>query len=306
MKTSLRTAILAATALITLPALAEEAQPAKPSLKPTYADSATIINVNGEEIKGADLKDIWENLFAGQSAPDFSTFDEKVQQNVLRGIISERLVYGEAVKAGFEKKPEVQERIADLTKQVILQSYMEDKAKALVSEAEIKALYDKKAAEAKDEKEVKARHILVATEAEAKKISEQLKKGGDFETIAKEASTDKGSGANGGDLGWFGKDRMVKEFADAAFKLKKGEVSGPVKSPFGWHVIKVEDTRPVKFASFAEMKEPLQAELSNQHIQKYLEGLLKNAQITYYGPDGKEKPFSREIAPAAGHEGHAH
>lgn len=310
MKTPLLTALLAATALFTLPALAEDAakappaaaQPPAASAKPAanYAPDATVIKVNGQEIKGTDVKEIWDNLFSGQNAPEFSTFDEKVQQNVLRGMASERLVYDEAIKAGYDKNADVQKRIENLKKQLIMQSYMEDKAKNLVSEGDVKNLYNERAKEAKNEFEVKARHILVATEEEAKKIVEDLKKGADFEKLAKEKSTDKGSGADGGELGWFGKDRMVKEFADAALKLKKGEVSEPVKTSFGWHIIKVEDRRPVKFAGFDEMKDGLKSELANQKVQAYIEDLLKKADIVYYGPDGKEKPFSRSLAPASG------
>ncbi len=248
------------------------------------------------------MLDLWKGLFPGGAAPDFNSFDENIRQNVLRGLVSERLIYQEALKAGTDKNEDVKKRIAALEKQVIMQSFMEQKAKDLVTDDQLKAAYAEKMAAAKGQEEVKAKHILVPTEEEAKKISEQLKKGADFEKLAKEKSTDKGSGANGGELGWFTKDKMVPEFAEAAYKLKKGEISEPVKSDFGWHIIKLEDRRPVQVASFDDMKDNLKNELANKAVQTYVEGLLKNADIKYYDADGKEKPFSRP-GPAAGQGG---
>lgn len=316
MKTPLNAALLAATSFFAFSALAQEAPPA-PSEKPAESAAApvaakpaasaqsgdfTIIKIGSDEIKNSEVQDVWKNLFTGDTAPDFATFDENIRQNVLRGMVSERLIFQEALKAGFDKNAEVQKKIEAMKNQVVMQSFIEDQAKHLVAEKDVKALYNQKAKEAKGLEEVKARHILVASEDDAKKIAEDIKKGGDFDKIAKEKSTDKGSGAQGGDLGWFSKDRMVPEFADAAFKLKKGEVSEPVKSAFGWHIIKLEDRRPLAFASYEDMKESLQAELTNKSVQTYVEGLLKKADIKYYGADGSEKPFSRSLAPAAGGE----
>ena len=280
-------ALLATSALMIFPAFADDAKPAidaKPAaavdVKP-FKDFV-IINLGGEEIKLSEVLVIWKGLFKGDSAPDFNGFDENVRQNVLRGIVSERLIYKEAVKAGFDKKEDVQKRIEEMKKQVVMQDYMEDKAKSLVTDDQLKAAYDAKVAASKGVEELKARHILVASEDEAKKIEPQLKKGG----------------ANNPelfDLGWFTKDKMVAEFADAAYKLKKGEVSAPVKSAFGWHIIKLEDRRPVKVPTFDEAKDSLKAEVTNKAVQAYIEGLLKAASIKYFDENGKEKDFARSL-----------
>ncbi len=266
------------------------------------AKDYTIIRYGSEEIKLSEVLEIWKTLFPGGNAPDFKSFDENIRQNVLRGLVSERILYKEALKAGFDKNALVKKRIEDMAKQIVLQSYMESKAKDLVSDAEMKKLYDEKISKTQGSEEVKARHILVKTEEEAKKISETLKKGGDFEKIAREQSTDKGSGAQGGDLGWFTKDKMVAEFADAAFALKKGEVSAPVKSGFGWHIIKLEDRRAVKPASFEESKEELRAEATEKAVEAYVTSLLKGVSVTYLDEAGKELPFDLTPRPAA--EGH--
>lgn len=263
------------------------------------AKDYTILRIGNEEVKNSEVMDIWKGLFSNGAAPDFNSFDENVRQNVLRGLVSERLIYQEALKTGTDKSDDVKKRVAAIEKQVVMQSFMEQKANSLVTEEQLKAAYTKKINGSKGQEEVRARHILVASEAEAKKISDQIKGGEDFEKIAKARSTDKGSGANGGELGWFTKDKMVPEFADAAFKLKKGEVSAPIQSAFGWHVIQVEDRRPLQIASYEEMKESLRKELSNEAMQTYMEGLLKSASVKYYGADGKEKSFSA-IVPSAG------
>lgn len=303
-----RAFFLVSALLLAIPALGEEAKPAnkKSAAKPEAPlRDFTIVRMGAEEIKNSDVLDIWKGLFPGGAAPDFNTFDENIRQNVLRGIISEKLIYQEAVKSGYDKSAEVAKRLEMLKKQVVMQSFMEDKAKTLVTDDRLKTAYNEKSAAMKGEEEVKARHILVEKEEDAKKLADELKKGADFNKLAQEKSTDKASGANGGDLGWFTKDRMVPEFAEAAFKLKPGEVSAPVKTAFGWHVIKLEDRRAVKMPSFEEMKETLKSDVTNQAVQAYVEGLLKQANIKYFGPDGKEKEFSLmpkppEAAPAAG------
>ena len=303
MKRTIRAALLAATTMISLPVLAAEDEKAaaaaetSPEAAKVSVKDYTVIKVGDQEIKNSEVLDTWKSLFPGGSAPDFNSFDENIRQNVLRGLVSERLIYDEAVKAGYDKDPAIKKRIASLEKQVVMQGFMENKAKSLVTDAQLHAAYDEKVAAAKGQEEVKARHILVATEEEAKKLSEQLKNGISFEKLAKEKSTDKGSGNNGGELGWFTKDKMVPEFAEVAFKLKKDEVSEPVKSEFGWHIIKLEDRRPVQIASFEDMKEGLKTELANKSVQTYVEGLLKGANIKYYSPEGKEKSFSTSLTP---------
>ena len=310
MKITLHSSLLLAASVLAFPAFAQDSKPAvdkaiiapsdaKPAA-PAPAKDYVIIKLDGEEIKNSDVQEIWKGLFQGAAAPDFSSFDENIRQNVLRGLVSERLIYKEAIKGGFDKNADVKKRIENLQRQLIMQTFMESKAKTMVTDEQIKAAYEEKQVANKGQEEIKASHILVAAEDEAKKIVEELKKGGDFEKIAKEKSTDKASGAAGGDLGWFSKDKMVPEFADTAFKLKKGEVSAPVKTAFGWHVIKAEDRRAMQTASLEESKDMIKSELSNKAVQGYVEGLLKAASIKYFDEAGKEKDFARTlVAPKA-------
>ena len=130
----------------------------------------------------------------------------------------------------------------------------------------------------KNEEEVHARHILVATEDEAKAVLAQLKGGADFATLAKEKSKDPG-GAEGGDLGYFTKDQMVPEFAEVAFKLDKGQISDPVKTQFGWHIIKVEDKRIKPRPTFEQVKPQIENYVAHRAQAQLVENLRKNATI---------------------------
>jgi peptidyl-prolyl cis-trans isomerase C len=148
-----------------------------------------------------------------------------------------------------------------------------------VTDAEIKAEYDKFAA-ANGGKEYKARHILVEKEEDAKKIIGDLKKGQKFEDIAKKQSKDPGSGANGGDLDWATPSSYVPEFAEAMIKLKKGETTQvPVKSQFGWHVIRVDDLREAQLPKFEDVKPQIAQQLQQQKLAQFQENLRKSAKI---------------------------
>ena len=148
------------------------------------------------------------------------------------------------------------------------------------------------------EEEVHARHILVATEDEAKALIAEIKKGAAFDKLAKDKSTDKASGAEGGDLGWFKKSDMVKEFADAAFDLKKGELTEtPIKTQFGYHVIQVEDRRKAPPPAFEELAEQLREEMAREAVTAELDLLRSRAKIEKFNIDGS-KPEPAAAKPA--------
>jgi peptidyl-prolyl cis-trans isomerase C len=128
-------------------------------------------------------------------------------------------------------------------------------------------------------KEYKLSHILVESEDEAKKVAAELKKGGKFGKIAKSKSKDPGSKDNGGELGWAVPSNFVQPFAEAVTKLNKGQVSAPVQTQFGWHIIKLDDTRELKVPTFEEMKPNLEKRMQQQAIQKLIEDLRGKAKI---------------------------
>ena len=258
-------------------------------------DEYVIMKVNGQDVSSAEAKRFWEGLFPPGQAPAFESVKPDVRDKVLRGMMAEKLLLAEATKQGVDKSEAVQRQLEDIRKKLVVRTFLDMKTADSITEADLKKEYEVSIAGMKDEREVRARHILVATEAEAKAAKKKIDDGKSFETVAAEMSKDAGSAKQGGDLGYFTKDKMVKEFADAAFALKKGEVSGPVKSPFGWHIIKVEDSRKVTPPSFAEMKDGLRAKLQEKKLNDYVSGIVKTADVKVYDAKGKEVPFDKNM-----------
>ncbi|MFZ3360471.1 MAG: peptidylprolyl isomerase, partial [Xanthobacteraceae bacterium] len=161
---------------------------------------------------------------------------------------------------------------------VLMEALLADTGKAALTDDAMHKVYDEAVKQMAPEEEVHARHILVATEAEAKEIEDQLKKGADFATLAKQKSKDPGA-ADGGDLGYFTKDQMVPEFADAAFKLDKGQISDPVHTQFGWHIIKVEDKRTKPTPTFDEVKPQIENFVAHKAQAEMVANLRKSATI---------------------------
>jgi peptidyl-prolyl cis-trans isomerase C len=160
----------------------------------------------------------------------------------------------------------------------------------------MKKVYDDAAKQISGQEEVHARHILVPTEEEAKKIEEQLKKGADFAELAKKESKDPGA-SDGGDLGFFTKDQMVPEFSAAAFALEPGKISAPVKSQFGWHIIKVEEKRPRKPPEFAQVKPQIESFVTRKAQADYVAKLRAEAKVERL--DKKDEPAKTDAKPDA-------
>jgi peptidyl-prolyl cis-trans isomerase C len=186
----------------------------------------------------------------------------------------------EARKRGLDASEDYKTQL-ELARQTILirQLFADFQKKNPVTDADIKAEYDKFAKE-NGGKEYRARHILVETESDAKALIADIKKGGNFEELAKKASKDPGSGANGGDLDWAAAGSYVPEFSDAMVKLAKGQMTdAPVKSQFGFHVIRVDDVRDAQLPKLEEVKPQIAQQLQQQKLSAYQEGLRSKAKI---------------------------
>jgi len=201
----------------------------------------------------------------------------------------------EARKENLQDKPNVKKRIEDMTNALLAQEYMMENIsdKAKVTEKELKEYYEKHKSEFMQPEQVRARHILIKVPAGADKkkweearkkaleIRGKLLKGESFSKLAQKYSDDPGSKARGGDLGYFSKGRMVPEFEKAAFSLKKGEISQPVKTTFGYHIIKVEDKKPAKQRSFKEVKQQIRQKLLRQKQIKLRDELISKLKKKY-------------------------
>ncbi|MGE0845309.1 MAG: peptidylprolyl isomerase [Flavobacteriaceae bacterium] len=227
-------------------------------------DPARVVaSVDGKEITEADVDAALEDL--GDSVSQVP--EERRRQYAATYLVDLELMSKAAREAGVDKDPDFTRRTRFLENKVLLEIHLNRIGEKATTDEAAQKLYDRLVAEMPKEKEVRARHILVKTEDEAKEIAKQLADGGDFEAIAKEKSIDPGSGPDGGDLGFFTKDRMVPEFAEAAFAMEPGAVSEPVETQFGWHIIKVEEVREKQPPAFADVKGQL-LELVAQEAQR--------------------------------------
>lgn len=193
-------------------------------------------------------------------------------QNQLRDeLIAREIFMQEASKRGLDATPEFKDQIELARQSILIRELFNDvQKKNPVTDAELKEEYAKFAA-ANSGKEYRARHILVDSEDEAKKLIAQIKGGAKFDDVAKKASKDPGSGANGGDLDWASPNNFVPEFSDAMVKLSKGQMTDtPVKSQFGWHIIRLDDVRDAKLPTFEELNDQQKAQLRNQLMQQKL------------------------------------
>ncbi|MGE5506079.1 MAG: peptidylprolyl isomerase [Actinomycetota bacterium] len=206
-------------------------------------------------------------------------------------VVNNQLVYDAAKRDKLESDPEVKATMKQLEQKVLRQAWMSKKLRAGITDDVLKARYDEFVRNFKPEEEVRARHILVETEDQAKAIIADLQKGADFGETAKAKSKDPSAQQNGGDLGYFSKGEMVPQFADAAFAMKAGELSAkPIKSQFGWHVIKVEDRRMASPPPFDAAKPMLREQLAEVTAEKLVMDLKSKAKIKRFGPDGKPLP----------------
>jgi peptidyl-prolyl cis-trans isomerase C len=175
-------------------------------------------------------------------------------------------------------RDDVKRRIDLERNKVLMESLLQNVGQAALTDQAMHKVYDEAVKQMGNEQEVHARHILVPTEDEAKAIEVELKKGADFATLAKQKSKDPGA-AEGGDLGYFTKDQMVPEFAEVAFKLGNGQISDPVKTQFGWHIIKVEDKRTKPTPTFDDVKNQLENYVAHRAQAELVEKLRSAANI---------------------------
>jgi peptidyl-prolyl cis-trans isomerase C len=267
------------------------AEAPKPALQ-LASEDPIVATVNGQAIHKSDVMRIKSGL--GQQAAQIPL--EQIYPQIVRKLVDVQLLADAARTDKLQDQPDVKADLRWSDDNVLANQYVRKFATKAVSDAELKAAYTKFAAAHTGEEEIHARHILVANEADAKAIIADLDKGGDFAKIANEKSTDKSG--DGGDLGWFTKEKMVPEFADAAFKLKKGEYTKtPVKSQFGWHVIEVLDRRPAKPPTFDEVKDQLAQQLETQAVTTKVKDLRAAAKVQEFNLDGS--PLPAENAPAA-------
>ena len=241
-----------------------------------------VAKVNGETIRRSEVLETQKLL-----PPQYRSLPlEQIYPLLLDEMIDSRLATAEARRMKLQNDPQVKRRIVNAEDQILREAYFDREVSKTLTDQELRKRYDEIVAAMPKQEEIRARHIVVKTKEEAEAIIKQLQAGGDFATIAKEKSAD-GSKDEGGDLGYFTKDAVVPAFWAAADALKPGEITKtPVETEFGWHVIQVEDRRPVQPPPFDSVREQLYNQLSRQVIADQLEKLRSKAKVERFNLDG--------------------
>ena len=254
-----------------------------------YADAKPLAIVNGQPITDQDVDDATADI--GSGLPERLDADGK-RKYVLDYLIDLKLVASKAVADKIEADPDFARKLAYYRDKIAMETVLGKVAKTADTEAAEHEAYDAAAKAQPPEPEIHARHILLPDEAAAKAALERVKKGEDFAKVATELSKD--PGGEGGDLGWFTKERMVPEFSEAAFKLEPGQISEPVKSQFGWHIIKVEEKRMKTFPAFDQVKEQASHYVQQKAQTELITALRKDAKVERF-----DAPAPKPAAPAA-------
>jgi peptidyl-prolyl cis-trans isomerase C len=273
--------------------LAADRPPAQPSANtqapsPMPAGSAVVARVDGTELHFSDVEAAQQSLPPQAQQMPLA----QIYPMLLNRLVDGMLITEAGRKEHLDQDPELQQRLKRYEDRLIQEVYVNRAINGAETEDRLKARYET-FVKGKTGEQVHARHILVKSEAEAKSIIAELDKGADFAELAKQHSTDPGAGS-GGDLGYFGRDDMVKEFADAAFALPSGQYTKePVKTQFGWHVIKVEEHRVSTPPSFEDSRKEVSQLVASDAVEAKLKELRSAAKIETYGLDGKPLPAAK-------------
>ena len=261
---------------------------------PARADDKVLAKVNGVEIKESDVALAEEEL-----APSLQQMDPAAKKdNVLSFLIDLQIVAKAAEDKKIENSEDFKKRLSFTRKRLMMDSLLAAEGKAATTDEAMKKVYEDASKQITGEVEVRARHILVETEDEAKAVVDELKKGADFAELAKKKSKDPGA-SDGGDLGFFTKDQMVPEFSAVAFVLEPGKISDPVKSQFGWHVIKVEEKRNRQSPPFEQVKGQIETYVTRKAQADYVGKLREAAKVERTADAGAAKPDAAKPADAA-------
>lgn len=249
--------------------------PAGKPLKDAIKEDAVYATVDGQKVTGKDVK-----AFIAKLPPQLQGADsDKILELVVNQMVNDRLVAKEAAEQKLVDDSVVKQRVTEAQEQIIRDRFVEKALDGKITDAAIKKKYDEIIKTLPDQDEVKAAHILVGDEKTANDVLAKLNKGEDFAKLAKEYSLDP-TKDNGGDLGYFVQGAMVKEFGDAAFAMKKGEVSKtPIKTQFGYHIIKIEDRRKQAKPTLDQVKDRVRAQVADEQIKKLVEDLRAKSKV---------------------------
>lgn len=241
---------------------------------PAFAQNIAVVN-------GTPIPKSRADAMVAQLVQQGQTDGPQLQQAVRQELVNREILMQEAIREGIPNRPDVKAQVAVAQQTVVLRSMIEGFLKKnQPTDAEVKARYDELVKGVGGNREYHLHHILVDNEQQAKELIAKIKGGAKFEDLAKQYSKDPGSGKNGGDLDWSDPKAYVPEFAAAAQKLQKGQMTDtPVKTQFGWHIIRVDDIRDIAPPPFDQVKAQIAQQLVQQKLQAFEEGLRQQAKI---------------------------
>lgn len=247
-----------------------------------------LAKVGNKTITDKDVKDALGSLPDAQRQQ--LNKEPESKSRIVENIVTEEVLVQEAEKAGIDKDKDFITALDRTRRQLLSQRFIQKSLQPKVTDANVKDFFDKHKLKYSQD-EVKASHILLNSEAEANEVLAKAKKGEDFDTLAKKFSKDPSAAQNSGDLGFFTRARMVPEFADAAFAMNKGEIKGPVKSQFGFHIIKVTDKRAGKVVAFNDVKEQVKSDFQSETYRNLIDGLKKSKNVSINEKNVKDIKF---------------
>ena len=247
---------------------------------PASAEPYIMLEVNGEGIKASEVESHWKRLFPDGNAPAFETTAEGIRHNILRAIVSERLLLQAAEDAETDETDSFKEKLEEARQQLLIAEFLRNRGEAVATDRALNRAYLRYVQARKKQKEYRASHILLESEEKANEIHKRLEDGAGFTPLAREYSRDPGSAAQGGDLGYFTATQMVKPFANAVKTLDKDAISKPVETQFGWHIIKLNETRIKEAPSLESVRPQLENQIRQQNVTKKLEEMVAAANVT--------------------------
>ncbi|MBE7636549.1 peptidylprolyl isomerase [Sneathiella sp. P13V-1] len=266
-----------------------EAPATNVTTKAPAADDAVVATVNGVEIRESDVTNLYANLPQQYKQVPF----EMIKSQLVDQLVSMKIVQKAAKDEKYNEQAGYLDRVADAKDQILQEFYLQEKMTAAASEEAVNAAYEKLKSEFEPKEEIRARHILVEKEEEARDVVAKLDAGEDFVELAKTTSVGP-SGPQGGDLGFFGEGQMVKPFSDAAFAMEPGTYTKePVKTQFGWHVIKLEERRNTQPPALEQVRGELENQISNEAVSTLIDDLRGKATIDIVG-EKKDEAASEE------------
>lgn len=263
------------------------------------AESGRIVaTYKGGEVTESQVMEQFKPALEMQPAYKDKTFadlDSNLQEALVRGFVNVKLLEQAAVDLKIESTKEFQDKLSKVKQQLLNQEVIDRRIKEKLNGTMVDDEYKKLVESLKDKKEVKVAHILLDSKEKADNVKKKLSEGGKFNVLAKKFSKDEDTKARGGDLGYIMQGQLVPEFEEKAFAMKPNEVSDPVKTQFGWHIIKVGDQKPVYVPTKEEAQQGLNNRLSKEIVDKYFSELAEKANLKLNLPPKKAEPAKADM-----------